>query len=188
MTLEPNVWQWRDPAGVIYPWYTKPCLDWMQTRVQPGMKVFEYGTGSSTVWYASRGCVVTAVDDNATWVADVKAEIGENPNADVIMETDADAYVKTIGDGPYDIVVIDGSHRTACLSPSLAALRDGGWLIIDNMEYYREPGHLAALDHSVAHHFPQCDHPYWTTAIFEWATAVYELSVIGMTSSREGKV
>ncbi len=51
-------------------------------------------------------------------------------------------YAKVIHRYPeafFDVVLVDGRSRPACLKESLPHIRSGGWLVVDNMErsYYR---------------------------------------------------
>ena len=158
MKFEINELQQKDFMGVVMPWYTHPCLDFLQTDhglPAKGTRVFEYGAGFSTLWWRSRGCEVTAVETSAEWADSV----------DAIHQPDPQLFPLAIS-GTYDIVVIDGIERTRCLAPALNALRKGGWLIIDNVEWWSAED-LAPLERMVSYRFPQPDHEEWVTTIWE---------------------
>lgn len=49
-------------------------------------------------------------------------------------------YVKTIDcypDGNFDLVTVDGRARPSCAMRALPKIKDGGWLLVDNMERAR---------------------------------------------------
>jgi len=51
-----------------------------------------------------------------------------------------EAYVKAIDDypdGSFDLVTVDGRARPSCVLRALPKIKDGGWLLVDNMERSR---------------------------------------------------
>ena len=51
-----------------------------------------------------------------------------------------EAYVKTIDaypDRSFDLVTVDGRARPSCVLRALPKIKDGGWLLVDNMERAR---------------------------------------------------
>ena len=116
----------RDPeTGLIFPWYTWPCLDWLKGLDLKDKTIFEYGVGDSTLWYRAKGALVWGVDSNVEWANKVWLSLALGRGE----------YIECINYGPregYDIIVIDGSYRDDCTELSLANLKPGGYLIIDN--------------------------------------------------------
>lgn len=51
-----------DDDGAPVPWYTYPCIDFLEARLDPSLSVFEYGSGLSTIWYARRVDEVVGVE------------------------------------------------------------------------------------------------------------------------------
>lgn len=113
----------RDPeTGLIFPWYTWPCLEWLASLNLRAKKVWEYGAGDSTKWYRSKGAVVKGVDHDRGWLPKGIEHKVLNPE-----------YPEAIKNrGIFDIVVIDGIWRDECTGYALKALKSGGYLIIDN--------------------------------------------------------
>lgn len=120
-------WRTTDGHGIIMPWYTRPCLKWLNGYVEPAMSVFEYGVGQSSQWYRSRGCYTYGVDTKADWITDFDLQI---------LETDENDYIGSIYsiNQKFDIVVIDGDYRDRCTQHAIECLKPGGYLIIDNWE------------------------------------------------------
>jgi predicted O-methyltransferase YrrM len=147
-------------TGLIMPWYTSPCLEWLLTLDLKGKLIFEYGVGDSTLWYWAKEAHVLGVDSNKEWAQKIDCWLAR---------TKWD-YISIIGDpNTYDIVVIDGDYRDECTEFALKALKPGGYLIIDN---YKQP--------SVEEHWPltekliegmpitvykEPDHYDWVTAV-----------------------
>ena len=51
----------RNKDGLV-PWITYPAFRQLQRIVKPDSKVFEYGCGGSSIWWASHAAEVTSVD------------------------------------------------------------------------------------------------------------------------------
>ena len=60
----------RNKNGLV-PWITYPAFRQLQRIVRPGSRVFEYGCGSSSHWWASCAAQVTSVEHDAAWAARV---------------------------------------------------------------------------------------------------------------------
>src|SRR5579864_496147 len=60
----------RNKDGLV-PWITYPAFRQLQRIVKPDSKVFEYGCGSSSIWWASHAAEVTSVEHDAAWAARV---------------------------------------------------------------------------------------------------------------------
>lgn len=132
-------WLTLDSTRLQMPWYTRPCLEWLDTLDLNGKRVFEYGVGNSTRWYAYRGTKVFGVDSSPQW-----QEYAEQFGT-ITMTIDKEVYLYDIygashnhdfghTDEYFDIVVIDGLYRDECTEHALNCLKPGGILIIDNWE------------------------------------------------------
>lgn len=53
------------------PWYTFEAIDWLKTYLRPDMKVFEWGSGGSTLFYANQVSEVISIEHDAIWSRDV---------------------------------------------------------------------------------------------------------------------
>lgn len=116
-------WRTLDSKGLMMPWYTRPCLEWLQGHVKEWMRVFEYGCGASTDWYRSVGATVHGVDTNADWARGQRVSTTKEKYVGEIMRY-----------APFDLVIIDGDFRDDCTEYALVNLKKGGYLIADNFE------------------------------------------------------
>jgi SAM-dependent methyltransferase len=53
------------------PWIPFRTIDRLEAYVKPGMRVFEYGAGGSTLFFARRAAEVVSVDHDPAWAAKV---------------------------------------------------------------------------------------------------------------------
>ena len=121
-------------SGAPIPWYTYPAIEFIEPRIQPGFRVFEYGSGWSTLWWAQRVADVVAVEHDAQWSALVQPRLP--PNARVSLRTEADRYVTEIDacGGEFDVVIVDGEHRNQCARAAAARVKRSGAIVFDNSD------------------------------------------------------
>lgn len=128
--------EWRaiDRLRQPVPWYTYAFRHFLEPRLNESMRVFEYGTGLSTLWYAKRVAEVVAVEHDEEWAGRVRSEAPAN--CTVELASDDDDYVPSIeSHGSFDIVVTDGLHRSRSAMASIPHLAPGGVLIWDNSDW-----------------------------------------------------
>jgi SAM-dependent methyltransferase len=158
------------------PWWTYDAIerveDFLKSRERP--RVFEYGSGASTVWLANRAHEVISVDHDANWIEFSRSRLAELGNAKVeLVPADpqpvADrrflsgksgyhgqtfkAYVEAINrwPGTFDLIVVDGRARAACLAKAADRLAQGGMIVFDNSHRrrYREAIAVSGLEAKV---------------------------------------
>lgn len=57
----------RNSVADELPWLNFPAVAFLQTGLQPGSKVFEFGGGGSTLFFCKNGAEVATVEDHAEW-------------------------------------------------------------------------------------------------------------------------
>jgi hypothetical protein len=127
-----------DADGEPLPWYTYPAIDFLRSLDLGDARVFEYGCGFSSLFWAKTARSVVAVENDAQWAAVVQGY--GVPNLDVHAVFDKEEYAATplrVG-GEFDLVVIDGRHRRACAATALQVVSENGMIIFDNADWYRE--------------------------------------------------
>lgn len=67
-----------DEHGSPIPWITYPALTVLRTIVQPHNRVFEYGCGNSSLWWAAHARNVISVEHNAEWAAKIASQAPSN--------------------------------------------------------------------------------------------------------------
>lgn len=106
-------------------------------RARPSARVFEYGAGASTVWLARRAATVTSVEHDGDWHRRCCDLIGHHGNARVLRRDrsiDPTTYLDAIDavSGSFDLIVIDGRDRGACLGRAVQRLAPGGIILFDD--------------------------------------------------------
>mgnify|MGYP001241821447 CR=1 FL=1 len=152
-SIAKSYWQrWFASLGAIYhldrmvaldiPWWNvaATCKVEEFLRSRPKARVFEFGSGASTIWLARRSGQVTSVEHNAVWANALESSLASHSNVKLLRAAyDASGnladqpYVNAItGDGLYDLIVIDGRLRTACLAAAIPMLQPHGIILFDD--------------------------------------------------------
>ena len=141
------------------PWWTYQAIAEVDAFLASApRRVFEYGSGASTVWLARRAAAVTSVEHDAEWYQLVQSRVSSlpglcpvdlrhiaaTPDPDgrgeyrsdkaVAQSLDFADYAKSIESAapPFDLIVIDGRVRAACLRHAVSCLAPDGMIVFDN--------------------------------------------------------
>ena len=131
-----------DRHGNPIPWMNLSVVAMLEERLTPDLKLFEFGSGYSTVFYAARVASVVSVEYDEVWYQAVSARMSHNTTI-IFRKNDTDGkYCRVIvGMGEhYDVVIIDGRDRVNCLKQSVPVLSQRGVILLDDSqrERYRE--------------------------------------------------
>jgi hypothetical protein len=63
------------------PWFTFQAIDLVASILKPGMRVFEFGGGGSSVFFLNRNCEVYTVEHNVQWFSDIEKYVQHGPHA-----------------------------------------------------------------------------------------------------------
>ena len=119
-------------------WNRKAALEvdrFLAAREAP--RVFEFGSGSSTVWLARRAAEVVSAEPHADWADALRAKLDTFGNIQLLVRRLAPGGGPFAGsiaeaDGRFDLIVIDGRERAACLRASLPYLKPDGMILFDD--------------------------------------------------------
>ena len=152
----------EDLARLDLPWWTYRAITeveaFLASREAP--RVFEFGSGASTVWLARRVSTLHTVEHDEEFARLVRSMLEGLPHVTLhqVPATTAGAsaspttsermghgdldftdYVATIDQvgGPFDLVVVDGRARLACLDRALDHLAPGGRILFDDVRRRR---------------------------------------------------
>lgn len=125
------------------PWWTYSFIDFLEARLPAELSVFEYGSGSSTRYFAAQGAEVFSVEHDKAWFEDGNKHKSASTTL-IYKELDEDgAYCRAIHEVPrdFDIIIIDGRDRVNCCKQAFDQLKPGGVIILDDSERERyNPG------------------------------------------------
>jgi len=152
------------------PWVPFVALRWLSRQLGREMRAFEWGSGGSTVFLARRLREVVSVEHDAAWHALVAERLrregltscryelieprpappggtqfgsGQRGSTELCFEQ----YVRAIERYPeqhFDLVMIDGRARMACLRAAFSRVKVGGIVYLDNSNYERYQAFLVA--------------------------------------------
>jgi len=149
----------RDLLAPGMPWMTFPAMRWLRSYLRPTMRVFEWGAGGSTVFFARRVAGVVSVEYDPDWCAAVGARLRAQQLGNVELRylppepgaadrlylssgpqfagLNFGRYARSVleyPDGAFDVVLVDGRARLGCVVNALPKVRPGGVLVLDNSE------------------------------------------------------
>jgi tRNA A58 N-methylase Trm61 len=145
------------------PWLSCVALEFINTKISKDSCVFEWGAGSSTVWFAERVKEVTSVENEFDIAKSVEEELFSkgllnvnlkyrnaekntstnilNPeefasNEDEYLYQTFGGYVLMIDNlkQHYDFVSVDGRARLSCVFHARKWVKPGGWIMLDDSE------------------------------------------------------
>lgn len=157
----------NDLVRLDLPWWTYEAIAKVDAfiREREGrVRVFEYGSGASTIWLARRCDSLTTVEHDPEWAALVEEMVKdadklrclprllvpEVPTSDAPRigsrapsgrRLDFHDYVRSIEQsGEFDLILIDGRAREACLTAALAHSAGNALILFDDAQRrrYRE--------------------------------------------------
>jgi Methyltransferase domain len=152
-------------AKLDVPWWTYDAIEevsgWFASREGRPVRAFEYGSGASTFWLSRRAGEVHSVEHHRGFGEMMQRELAPYTNVTLeIVEPvlsarpvvpsakegqgglDFEAYVASVRalPGQFDLVVVDGRAREACLAAVVDRLAPDGIVVFDNSRRrrYRE--------------------------------------------------
>jgi SAM-dependent methyltransferase len=157
------------------PWLSFALLDYIEDWLRSDFHVFEFGGGGSTIWFSTRVARVVTVEHDPRWCSRIREEFQRvdarnctllfRPQDTVVgpwISTSHDgidygsrhggsfrAYATSIEAFPgdsFDLVVVDGRSRPACILHALDRVRPGGMLILDDSDRPRYQSAVSLLD------------------------------------------
>ena len=122
--------------GAPLPIMTYGMIDVLQDRLTNDLRVFEFGNGSSTLFFAERVRHVTSVEYDPSWIERLRGLAPANVEL-IYRPNDADAtYCGAIDDAgeAFDVVLIDGRDRINCMRRAVARVGMAGEIIFDDSQ------------------------------------------------------
>lgn len=145
------------------PWLVINAISFLEKYVSSGINlVYEFGSGGSTLFFASKAKKVISIEHNAEWYSKVKCKLLENNFVNVKLNliepelyssnnipfyyfSSSPGYYKmsfkkyvdsilSYNDNFFDIILIDGRSRPGCLANSFNKVKVNGLIVFDNSE------------------------------------------------------
>jgi hypothetical protein len=160
----------EDLVALDQPWWTYGAIDAVEQHLASlggRARVFEYGSGASSVWLGRRAAEVHSVEHHAGFAQVMRRvlteagldgtvtliEVPPVPSDDPVEPSgrrgeagqDYRDYVRSIDGvpGEFDLVVVDGRARVACAEAAARRLAPGGIILFDDTQRPRYSAGLA---------------------------------------------
>ena len=151
----------NEPLKNDRPWITFSAEEFLRKILRKDMVVFEYGAGSSTLYFSRRVAQVFSIEHDKKWFDHLQHEFAKQQITNVVcrlIEPEAidensennyssdspsykhktfESYVKSIDAFPdkyFDVVVVDGRARASCITHAKSKVKPNGYLMIDNAD------------------------------------------------------
>ena len=124
-------------SGEPLPWLTYSAIHFLDQRLKTGnFKIFEYGSGNSTIWFAERAQVLVSVENSKEYYDKLHSSIYQLKNVEYHLITSLEDYVRKIKESQieFDIVIIDGKERNLCAQNAVEKLNEKGIIVWDNTD------------------------------------------------------
>jgi hypothetical protein len=139
--------------------------EWIKAVAGTDKRVLEWGCGASTLWYRENGIKVTTVEHDPVWAAIIggvmlypmpawptRARDAEGTPVVTAPEFD---YVRCPGLGRFDIILVDGILRNACLRYAPRLLTNHGIVLLHDAQ--RDWYELGRKDYTTVRELPECE-------------------------------
>lgn len=160
------------PDGLPMPWLTYSAVHFIEARMKPTMRVFEFGAGNSTHWWARHSANVVAVEHNPEWFDRVAATLPQNAEL-LLKEIENGDYCQAAEQQPerFDLICIDGRERVDCARHSIDALKPDGVIVWDNTD---RDSYQEGFDFLAEHGFRRIDfHGMGSRCVEAWTTSIF---------------
>jgi predicted O-methyltransferase YrrM len=142
-----DLWTWlrsmrarRRPLSFPIPWLTFDAIRLITPALGAGGRVFEYGSGHSTLYWLQRKAEVVTLEDNEGWFNALRNVAGsDSPQLTMLLAKQKSDYIDAIHRYPkahFDVVLVDGSYRRDCVLAAIEHVKPGGLLVVDNTDWH----------------------------------------------------
>ncbi|MFL6541871.1 MAG: hypothetical protein ACJ8I9_01765 [Chthoniobacterales bacterium] len=144
----------KSPLDLALPWFAYGAIDFLEAELRPEMRVFEFGSGGSTIFFAGRCASVRAVEEEATWASRVRQRAAELVlhNVEIVnapfnfnhaQDFVSSDYLAQVGNGVWDVIVVDGADndftiRPICFRRAESQVKSGGMIVVDDSWRYTQ--------------------------------------------------
>ncbi|MBU6141168.1 MAG: class I SAM-dependent methyltransferase [Proteobacteria bacterium] len=131
----------RDETGNPVPWMTYPAIDFLKKNLNKNHEIFEFGCGSSTLFFADRVKKVVGIETREKWFAmlNITLRQAQRDNVEITLMEDGlsnelyENFAKNSGK-KFDFIIVDSIKRFLSATNSINALKPGGSIILDDSE------------------------------------------------------
>jgi len=142
----------RSPIELELPWFSYRAIDFLKDFLRPEMRVFEFGSGGSTLFFAQRCRSVESVEEDRGWGELVQERGAASGLNNITLRIcpfdfsraggfDTSDYLAQVRGCTHDVVVVDGSDdlflcRPICFRVAEEQVAPGGIIVVDDSWRY----------------------------------------------------
>lgn len=142
----------------------------LERLIRSDWRVLEFGSGRSTIWFSRRCGFIHSREDLPEWRDLVEAALSREGAGNYSLEYRPGETYADLSEWPdryFDLVLIDGTDRDGCVRETLAKVKEGGWIYLDNSDkdIDRENGDLRRAENRMLKFLdqnPQSEFWYFT--------------------------
>ena len=126
------------------PWLTQQSIKYLEFNLRRNWIGCEWGSGRSTLWFGKKVRKIYSIEHDEHWFNQIHKLINKNllGNVDIqhkpLGEGFDQEYIegfRNMSESP-DFILIDGRKRDLCALEAVNIVKDGGLVIIDNINRY----------------------------------------------------
>lgn len=120
------------------PWISYNAMERIERVLSADARVLEFGSGSSTMWFARRCGFLLSIEHNEIWHRKVTEILERNGLSNVRYDLKTQQDYTDIGDyeaGFFDFCIVDGVNRLQCVESAIPLIKSGGFLFLDNSDH-----------------------------------------------------
>jgi len=118
------------------PWFTYSAIDLLKERLNNNLRLLEFGSGNSTLFFAERTKKIISLEHNKDWHQKVFSKLHENVELIYTSSATDKDYLQPLVENnlKFDVIIIDGLFRNECIMSSIHHLSERGVIILDDSE------------------------------------------------------
>lgn len=150
------------------PWFTYPTIDYLRQINLRDKILFEWGGGYSSLYFAPLVKKMYSVEHDKKWYQRLKSLSTTNQK---IIFAENKSYVNIISSlkTKFNIIIIDGIQREACIKTAPRYLHENGMIILDNSDRHPELAEYLRAKNLIEidmHGLGPINDYTWTTSLF----------------------
>jgi len=129
------------------PWIVYESKEWLDRHLQRRMKVFEWGSGGSTIYLSKRVKVLVSIEHDSDWFQKVKSALKKGKVKTIkyyLIKPELKKklvsfekycnFINRFENNLFDLIIVDGRSRNLCIKKAIPKIRRRGFLLLDNSE------------------------------------------------------
>ena len=120
------------------PWLSIGANKFLESRLRDYFKIFEFGSGNSTLYFSKRVQEIVSVEHDEKWYKKIKSNMPSNVSLRY-EHLENGAYQNSINDfkRTFDLIIVHGRERVECAKNAIESLNDSGVIIFDDFDRER---------------------------------------------------